>query len=79
MACQRRSSFSVDDNNQMVDLPDVAMSGHVSVEIRDMAKGLVTDVALIGRGRTMRCFMLLQVGFLSEPLMAHRAHKWTFP
>ena len=62
----------------IVDLPDVAMSGHVSVEIRDMTKGLVADTALVGRGRTMRCLVLLQMGLLTEPLMAHNTLKWTF-
>ena len=55
------------------------MSGHVSVEIRDMAKGLVTDAALVGRGRAVRRLVFLQMGFLPEPLMAHHALKWTFP
>ena len=68
-----------DSRRIVADLPDVAMSGHVSVEIRDMAKGLVTDAALVGRGRAMRRLVLLQMGFLPEPLMAHHALKWTFP
>lgn len=51
----------------------------MSVEIRDVTKGLVTDAALVGRGRAVRRLMFLQMGLLPEPLMAHHALKWTFP
>ena len=58
-------------------LPNVAMSGHVSIEIRDVAKCLVTDTTLVRRGRTMRCLMFLQMGFLPKSLMAHHTLKWS--
>ena len=58
-------------------VPDVAVSRHMSIEIRDVAKGFVTNAALVGRGRTMSRFVFLQVGFLPESLMAHHTLKWS--
>ena len=58
-------------------LPDVAVSSHVSIEIRDVAKGFVTNAALVRRGRTMSRLVFLQVGFLPKSLMAHSALEWS--
>lgn len=59
--------------------PDVTVSSHVSVEIGDMPEGLVADAALIGRRRAVRCLVLLQMGLLPEPLMAHQTLERTLP
>ncbi len=43
----------------------------MSVEVRRMTKCLVAVRALVGRGGAVSCLMLLQVGLLAKPFLAH--------
>lgn len=53
------------------------MRGHVGVEVGRMPEGLVANSALVRRGRTVGCLVFLQVGLLSEPLVADGALERT--
>ena len=53
--------------------PDVAVGGHVGVEVGDVPERLVADGAAVRGGRAVGRFVLLQVGLLAEGLVAHRA------
>ena len=49
----------------------------MSIEIRDVAKGFVTNATLVRRGRTMGRLVFLQVGFLPESISTFAASKWS--
>ena len=54
------------------------MRGYVRVEVGWMPEGLVAVRTLVRGGRAVRRLVLLQVGLLTEPLVTHSAHEWTF-
>ena len=58
--------------------PDVAVRGHVGVEVGRVTEGLVADGALVGRGRAVGRLVLLEVSFLTETFVADRALERTF-
>ena len=59
-------------------LPNIAVGCYVSVEVGWMAECFVAVWTLVRGGGAVSCFVLLKMGLLSEPFMAHRAFKWTF-
>jgi hypothetical protein len=54
------------------------VGGDVSVEVGGMPERLVAVWALVGRGGAVGRLVLLQVGLLPKPLLAHRALEWSF-
>jgi hypothetical protein len=59
-------------------VPDVAVSGHVGVEVGRVTEGFVADGALVGRGRAVGRLVLLQVCLLTETLVTYRALERAF-
>jgi len=58
--------------------PDIAVCGHVSVQIGDVPECFVADSALVRSGRAVSGLVLLKVCLLPESLLAHLALEWTF-
>ena len=65
-------------NRKKASLPDVAVRGHVRVEVGRVPEGLVADGALVGRGRAVGRLVLLKMRLLPESLVADGALKRTF-
>ena len=59
-------------------VPDIAVCGHVSVQIGDVPECFVADSALVRSGRAVSGLVLLKVCLLPESLLAHLALEWTF-
>ncbi len=59
-------------------VPDVAVSGHVGVEVGRMTEGFVANGALVGRGRAVGRLVFLQVSLLTETLVTHRTLERAF-
>ena len=50
----------------------------MSIEVGGMSEGLVAVRALVGRGGAVGGLVLLQMGLLPEPLLAHLALEGAF-
>ena len=64
-------------NRKKASLPDVAVRGHVGVEVGRVPEGLVADGALVRRRWAVRRLVLLEMRLLPEPLVADAALEWS--
>ena len=64
-------------NRKKASLPDVAVRGHVRVEVGRVPEGLVADGALVRGCRAVRRLVLLEMRLLPEPLVADAALEWS--